>query len=625
MHKNFSHPSTESLMNLLRRSQLTDVNSELRKELEDIAAKCKSCQIFAPKPSIFRVSFPEDKIVFNHEIEVDIMWIDSEAILHILDRGTRYSVAKYLRPQTAENIWNIIIEFWVSVFIGFPNIIAHDQGPQFQSDYFQNSCAQFGIITKETPTESHNSLSLCERYHSIIRRIFYKIRGDFPDLPKEVVLSLAVHSVNSFAGPDGLTPTLLLFGHYPRIPIPNLSSLPTSQKDRFKALEVARKEMMTITAQRRVAQALKHKGPMAPTHPYEFGDKVRVYRETSKKFEGPFIVHSYDNRKTVYVDIGNERRPRIEPFIISSVKPYRTEEEEPQGDVKIKSGRDEQIQTTQQLNIPESDIERVRFLTEIPYEIDSFPGGTEKSPVISDDEPSKIHSIPSSILTCISQKGEEFLKSENAYEVQKYRDSVVLATITVTNPQNKMFDQAKETEVLQLLKKGTYEFVSEESVPNDATVLQSRFVLTIKNVGEKDELLKARLVIMGHVDPDKARVVNEAPTLLKSSMRIIIALGLAHSFEIWCRDVSQAFVQSRDALPRRVYIRAPKNDNVLQRIGAPLNSLLHAIKPLYGLAESSGYWWATFREFHVKKLKMSSSVLDPCLFFKNINMGMMIM
>ena len=52
-----------------------------------------------------------DEIVFNHEIEVDIMRIDGDAIIHIIDRGTRYSVAKYLNPQTAENAWNLILEF----------------------------------------------------------------------------------------------------------------------------------------------------------------------------------------------------------------------------------------------------------------------------------------------------------------------------------------------------------------------------------------------------------------------------------------------------------------------------------------------------------------------------------
>ena len=171
--------------------------------------------------------------------------------------------------------------------------------------------------------------------------------------------------MNSFVGPNGLTPTLLLFGHHPRNPLPNLSSLPSPQRELFEAMEVARKEMVTITAQRRVSQALKHRGPMAPKHPYEFGEKVRVYRETSKEFEGPFTVHSYDNRKTVYVDTGTERSPRIQPFSISSVKPYRIEDEETQREVEGENLEEKVPETSlQEVNIPENDIDALELLTE---------------------------------------------------------------------------------------------------------------------------------------------------------------------------------------------------------------------------------------------------------------------
>ncbi len=33
------------------------------------------------------VSLPMDNITFNHEIEVDVMFIDGGAVLHIIDRG----------------------------------------------------------------------------------------------------------------------------------------------------------------------------------------------------------------------------------------------------------------------------------------------------------------------------------------------------------------------------------------------------------------------------------------------------------------------------------------------------------------------------------------------------------
>ncbi len=59
--------------------------------------------------------------------------------------------------------------------------------------------------------------------------------------------------------------------------------------------------------------------------------------------------------------------------------------------------------------------------------------------------------------------------------------SAVFATVVVYDKKDARFDEAKIAEIRELIQKGTYEIVKEEDVPHDATILQSRFVLTIKN------------------------------------------------------------------------------------------------------------------------------------------------
>ncbi len=51
------------------------------------------------------------------------------------------------------------------------------------------------------------------------------------------------------------------------------------------------------------------------------GSEVLVYRERLKRWTGPFILKSYDGRKTAFVDRGN----LIEPFSIVNVKKFRHE------------------------------------------------------------------------------------------------------------------------------------------------------------------------------------------------------------------------------------------------------------------------------------------------------------
>ena len=191
---------------------------------------------------------------------------------------------------------------------------SHDQGPQFTAEHFQVMCSQLGIVSKATPTQSHNSLYFCERYDSLIKRVYTKLQNDDPDQDKHQRLALSVHAVNSTAGPEGLTSSIHVSGAVPRIPLPDCSSLPPDEKTRFRAMKIARQEMETIKAQRRVASALKHRHSLRPHSFFKFGDKVRICREEKNEFAVPYTGHTYDNEKTAYV-----MTDKIRPFSASKI------------------------------------------------------------------------------------------------------------------------------------------------------------------------------------------------------------------------------------------------------------------------------------------------------------------
>ncbi len=78
----------------------------------------------------------------------------------------------------------------------------------------------------------------------------------------------------------------------------------------------------------------------------------------------------------------------------------------------------------------------------------------------------------------------------------------------------------------------TYEIVPRTERLESGTILQFGFVLTIKNQGEDSEYFKAHLFILGHRDPGKPRVINESPTVLKSSVRLLVDLIASHKFPL---------------------------------------------------------------------------------------------
>jgi hypothetical protein len=84
---------------------------------------------------------------------------------------------------------------------------------------------------------------------------------DYPELDSNIVLRLCINAMNDTMGPEGLVPSLLVFGVLPRFPATQ-TSLP-NQKDRMEALSTARSEMETITSESRLAEAMHRNVPPA--------------------------------------------------------------------------------------------------------------------------------------------------------------------------------------------------------------------------------------------------------------------------------------------------------------------------------------------------------------------------
>ena len=112
-----------------------------------------------------------DDIQFSHEVITDLTWIEprpQRPAFHVVYGGTHFSTAVFLEGENSESVWNAFVSCWESNYIGLPNVVKHDSENRF------NSCNHFGIITKEIPYESHNSLGLGETYHDPLTRIYKK-------------------------------------------------------------------------------------------------------------------------------------------------------------------------------------------------------------------------------------------------------------------------------------------------------------------------------------------------------------------------------------------------------------------------------------------------------------------
>jgi hypothetical protein len=109
-----------------------------------------------------------------------------------------------------------------------------------------------------------------------------------------MILQMAVKAINDTAGPDGLIPTLLVFGTYPRLtqldpPAPTITQ-------RAQAIKKAMAEVVKLRDARQVTEALRQRnGPQtSQIHSLSINSDVLVWRENNNnpKWTGPWKLLS---------------------------------------------------------------------------------------------------------------------------------------------------------------------------------------------------------------------------------------------------------------------------------------------------------------------------------------------
>ena len=319
VHNHFSHPEPDRLFSLFRRADPSSTSSHILNDLEKISSTCETCQREASAPHRFRVSLANIDIILNRENCLDLVKINGNQILHIVDRDTRFNAAGILKGESTRDVWRCYMEIWANKYIGFPDIISVDQGPQFQSLEWKSLLQLAGIIFKPSGVESHNAINVGERYHSYLRRLYNKIENANPGMTPDLILSMAVSAMNDTAGTNGLVPTLLVFGVLPRIPI--IPAKLPGQVARLNAMRQARKELSSMVAKSKLKRALKMNIFAAASKSFKIGDEVLVYREDPiNKWVGPFSVINVEG-KMIHIDYNGD----LKLFSKDKLKKYNFE------------------------------------------------------------------------------------------------------------------------------------------------------------------------------------------------------------------------------------------------------------------------------------------------------------
>lgn len=329
IHRRFKYPSLNATHNLLKRANEDNLEADVKKMLDKITEHYKICKANDSAPRRIKLTIGTDDIQFNHSVIIETMFISSKHVLHLVDEGTHFTAAAFLKNHSSSDIWRSITRLWTHVYMVPPDFLSFDQGSAYISQEFKANAAAAGITIEEAPIETPGEIGIVERYHAPLRAAYTKLRQDMGkyEATDSECLKMALYAVNSTMGPEGLCPMMLVFGAFPR---PARTTPSPSQLHRQRTIEDAKRVVSTEQAKRRLAFEKRHpSSPKAKELSQKLmdlssGSPVLMYRTKTKTWDGPYRYMNI-NVETVVVQLNKGRKifrsTPVKPWVHSRLQP----------------------------------------------------------------------------------------------------------------------------------------------------------------------------------------------------------------------------------------------------------------------------------------------------------------
>ena len=192
--------------------------------------------------------------------------------------------------------------------------------------------------------------------------------------------------------------------------------------------------------------------------------------------------------------------------------------------------------------------------------------------------------------------------------------------LTTLGPKERAeFQKAKENEIQNWLKTGTISRIMRDQVPPDQ-ILRCRWILTWKPIddqekeqlqGTKNHKAKARLVILGYLDPKIAEVPRDSPTLGRHSKMLLLQAIASNGWNLQSFDIKAAFLQGKNQKDRVLAIEPVAE--IVQMMKLSSQEICKLEKGANGLVDAPYMWFQAILE-ELINLGFEQSPFDPCLF-----------
>ncbi|KAA8494373.1 Retrovirus-related Pol polyprotein from transposon TNT 1-94 [Porphyridium purpureum] len=331
LHKRFGHASAAKIKQLLRQAGEQVDPGEIHNFIE-LVRKCETCQWYVGRRTTYKVAANFD-VEFNHVVQLDFVFITfdgvSTKVLHVVCAGTKFTAACVSRDGTAQGIFRDLYSMWFKVF-GAPHRIVLDRERVLVSKDLEIMLNNEGVVIDPVPIEAHFALGIVERHHETLRCVCDRVHREHQDLSPNDVLDIATRAINVTTGPEGIIPSLLVFGTIPRLPLrPEVGQHDSreTQESRLGAMARARAEYEVIVSKLKLKLAATTRAPQFPGHNELVpGAAVLVRREEGKAWTGPFVCSDVNGDRArvsvIQPSLLSSDRARVSEYSATNVKLY---------------------------------------------------------------------------------------------------------------------------------------------------------------------------------------------------------------------------------------------------------------------------------------------------------------
>ena len=225
---------------------------------------------------------------------------------------------------------------------------------------------------------------------------------------------------------------------------------------------------------------------------------------------------------------------------------------------------------------------------------------------------------------CVEQSDiDQWRKESNPRELaflvtnaKKQRTEVKMSQLTAE--EKLKFQEAKKAEISNWLKTGTVSKILRNQLREDQ-ILRCRWILVWKPVEPSTDAdrnqptkykPKARLVVLGYMDPELESIPRDSPTLGRQSRMLILQMIASNRWSVKSFDIKSAFLQGTRG--DRLLGLEPV-DELKEAMGLKSNEICKLDKSAYGLIDAPFLWFKSL-DASLKELGFIAAPFDPCVY-----------